>query len=313
VEDKKYEQIRFLAGSDEFRSSKANKQMKLRLLLPTVALTGLIAPATAQVPNGGFENWTTVGTYQDPSQWITFNALTSLGGSDPSCQQGTPGAVGNYYATITTRNTTLGLIQGIISVGDATSGNIGFAYSSRPAALTGQWQYGIQAGDSALVAVQLTKWNSATQSEDVIGVGAVEVGGSLTGWNTLNVPINYTSSQNPDTAFIAIASSMNSPVDGSFVKVDALAFGGTPAGISETEAAVALRVYPSPATDRLTITAEEPIAEVFIMDMTGRTVLRQEVNAGTAVLNVADYHSGRYLLQLRMADGKRMVRSFIKG
>lgn len=287
--------------------------MELRVLLPAVAIIGLLAPATAQVPNGGFENWITVGAYQDPSQWITFNALTSLGGGEPSCAQGTPGAVGNYYATVTTRNTTsFGLLPGIISVGDATTGSTGFAYSSRPAAMTGQWQYGIQPGDSALVAVQLSKWNTATQTEDIIGIGALEIAGTLTGWNALNVPINYVSSANPDSAFIVIASSTGSAVEGSFVKIDALGFGGTAAGINEMEQAVALRVYPSPVSDQLTISAEEPIAEILIMDMTGRTVLRQEVNSGTVTLNVADYQSGRYLLRSRMADGKLMVRSFVK-
>lgn len=287
--------------------------MKLRILLPSVALLGLAVNANAQIPNGSFENWMTPtgATYQDPVGWITFNGLTSLAGASPSCEQGSPGAVGNYYANLTTRNTAFGLIAGIIISGDGTTGTSGFAYNSRPAALTGQWQYGIQPLDTGMVIVYFTKWNATTQSSDSIGGGFAPVLGSHSGWTPLNIPITYFSSANPDTAIVGVFSSMNSPVEGSFIKIDALGF-GVSTGVAETADAAEIGIYPSPATNVVNVVADQPIAEVDLLDMTGRIVLKQSASAKSAIVDIADLNSGRYLVQLRMADGTRQVRSMVK-
>ncbi|MGV9014079.1 MAG: T9SS type A sorting domain-containing protein [Flavobacteriales bacterium] len=285
--------------------------MKHNLLI-LAAFAGLSsATALAQIPNGGFETWNTVGAYQDPAQWITFNALTSLAGAQPSCAQSSPGAVGSYYATLTTRNTAFGLLPGLMSIGNANSGATGFAYSSRPAALTGQWQYGIQPTDSGFVAIYLTKWNTTTQHSDSVGGGAVAAIGTLSGWHALNVPIQYFSAVNPDTAYIIIASSLNAPVDGSFIKIDDLGFGAA-SGIGELDQVLSLRVFPSLATDVVNVTAESPIADVTVMDLTGRTLLIKAVGAEQATVGVANLPTGRYFMQVRMLDGKRQVRSFVK-
>lgn len=287
--------------------------MKTRLLLPLVF--GVVSATTslAQVPNGGFENWSTVGTYLDPDGWITFNSLTSLAGASASCAQGSPGAVGSHYATVTTQNTVaFGVIQGILISGDGTTGTAGFPYTSRPGAMTGQWQYGIQPSDTGLVVVYLTKWNTATMTTDSVGGGAVAVQGSLSGWHPLNVPITYFTSVTPDTAYVAIISSSgDTPVAGSFISVDGLDF-GVASGVVEVEQVPSLRIYPSPATDVLNITAASPISDVEVLDLTGRSVVRKALGASGSTLDVADLPTGRYLLQVRMADGKRQVRSFVK-
>ncbi len=286
--------------------------MKLRILIPSVALIGFALQASAQVPNGGFETWNTVDTYLDPANWVTFNSVTALGGVAPSCEQGSPGAVGSHYATVTTRNTAFGLFPGIIISGDGTTGSTGFAYSSRPASLTGKWQYGIQPLDTGLVVVYFTKWNNATQSSDSVGGGAVQVLGTLSGWNNMSIPISYFSSAIPDTAFILIASSMNAAVEGSFIKIDDLGF-STVSGIEEEALAdQAIKLFPSPARDAVTISAERPIQQVKVMDMTGRTVLEQGANTAQLSMNVADLKSGRYLVQLQFANGDRQVRSLVK-
>lgn len=288
--------------------------MKLRVLLPSLAIACLSAPAIAQIPNGGFETWVTPSgaTYQDPAGWLTFNGLATFGGGMPTTEQGSPGAVGNYYATVTTRNGPFGLLQGVAISGDADSGAGGFAYSSRPAALTGQWQHGIQPQDTGMVAVYFTKWNAVTQSSDSVGGGVAVVLGSLSGWNAMNIPITYFSSATPDTAIIAIFSSMNAPVEGSFIKIDDLGFSSV-SGIGENSGiADVIKLFPSPATDVFTVSAERTIQQVSVMDMTGRTVLEQGTNASQITLNVADLKPGRYLVQLRFAKGDRQVRSMVK-
>lgn len=288
--------------------------MKTPILLAGLALACCATTASAQVPNGGFEDWYTPdgASYQDPVGWITFNGFTSIiPGSPASCEQGTPGAVGASYATVTTRTVTgFGTIPGIIITGDGNTGNSGFPYASRPAALTGQWQYDIHPQDTGMVVVYFSKWNNATQESDSVGGGAAMIMGVQNGWTNLNIPITYFNTDTPDSAFIAVSSSLNAPQAGSFVKVDDLGFGVSTA--VEEATATALRLFPSPATDVLNIAAEQRIAEVKVLDMAGRTVLEQGAATAQLQLNVANLHEGQYLVQLIMANGERLVRPFVK-
>ena len=290
---------------------KPRENMKNRLLLFSALGAFTIAPAVAQIPNGGFENWTTVGNYEDPTGWITFNSVTSLASALPSCAKGSPGAVGSYYATVTTRNTAFGMMPGIISVGNSTDGSTGFPYTSRPSMMTGQWQYGIQASDSGFVAVVFTKWNTSTQTSDAIGGGAVAVTGTLNGWQAMNIPITFDQTGNPDSAFVIIASSTNTPLDGSFIKIDALALSGS-AAIGEQTAAASLRLFPSPASDVLHVEAREAMAGVDVIDTDGRFMMQRGVDGKNVDLGVSDLSTGRYLLQVRWVDGTRSVRMFVK-
>jgi hypothetical protein len=127
----------------------------------------------------------------------------------------------------------------------------------------------------------------------------------------LNQSFQYLTGETPDSAFVFVASSLNSPVAGSFVKVDDLGFGGTSTGLPELDA-VALQVYPSPVASRLNVVAGAPMNELTVLDMTGRTVLHQVVSASDAVMNVADLEDGRYLVRILMKNGKQYVRSFVK-
>ena len=289
--------------------------MKTRILFAGLALACFGTITSAQVPNGGFENWVTPdgASYQDPVGWVTFNGLTSLiTGTPLSCEQGTPGAVGASYATVTTRAATgLGIVPGLLICGDGITGTPGFAYSGRPAAFTGQLQYGIQAGDTGMVVVYLTKWNVATLNADSVGGGAmVLMGNSPSSWQNMNIAIDYFSPANPDTAHIAIVTSAGEGVDGSFIKVDDLGFSGVSA-VAEAQA-TAFKLFPSPATDVLNIAAGQRIAEVKVLDMAGRAVIEQGVGTAQLQLNVANLREGRYLVQLLLADGERLVRPFVK-
>jgi hypothetical protein len=270
-------------------------------------MAGLAAPASAQVPNGGFESWVDHGTYMDPAGWLTYNDNVTSSGPVITVEQGFPGAVGAFYAKITTRELPIGsALQGWMSIN-------GFAYAGRPEGLTGQWQYGIQPGDTGMVTVALTKWNSTFGTRDPIAFGTLEVTGDLAGWHPLYVPFTYYSEEVADTAYIQFEASINfaDPVVGSFMKVDDLAFDGT-VGVEEQPALPVVRMFPSPATTALHIVADQRVAEVDVQDITGRTVLKQSTNAESTVVDIANLNPGRYLVQLHMAEGKPVVRSFVK-
>lgn len=263
--------------------------------------------AFAQIPNGGFESWVDQGSYMDPAGWLTYNDIENPSGPVITVEQGSPGAVGAFYALITTR-----AVPGATAIQGWCSLN-GFSFSSRPAELIGQWQYGIQPGDTGVVSIAMTKWNTTFGTRDPIAFGELKVTGDLTGWNPLSVPITYYSTEVPDSAYIQFEASIDfaDPVVGSFLKVDDLAFAGM-VGMQEQTAALELRIFPSPATDRLNVVADQRIAEVKVLDITGRTVLSRVTDGREVVLEVGGLNTGRYLVQLRMKDGTSMVRPFLK-
>ncbi|MEO8734253.1 MAG: T9SS type A sorting domain-containing protein, partial [Flavobacteriales bacterium] len=101
-------------------------------------------------------------------------------------------------------------------------------------------------------------------------------------------------------------------VEGSTISLDNLSFGGAASGIQEVQTSVGLRVYPTLATDVLNLIADQPLAEVDVLDLTGRNLISQATQAENLALNVSGLNTGRYLVQIRLADGRRLVRSFVK-
>lgn len=283
---------------------------KQALLFSTLGLLAL-TPAFAQIPNGGFEEWTTSGTIEDPTGWATMNSLTSVMGLDPSCAQGTGGPEGQYYAQLTTRDMSGTLLPGIMFTGSSMMEAPGFPNTLRPASLSGQWKYTIQSGDTGTVVVGFTKWNNQTLTTDNIGNGAAMLLGGVNSWTNFTIPVVYESQETPDTAVVIVMSSLGHPVVGSTVSLDALSFDGT-VGVHEATATDELKFYPSPATDVLHVEAARPIEAITVFGMDGRTVLERGVNANRSDLAVADLTTGRYLLQVRWADGRRTVRPFVK-
>ena len=281
---------------------------RLHLLLAATALFSI--PALAQIPNAGFENWYQVGSYQDPVGWVSSNEGTTAEGAGLSCEKGTPGAVGSSYAKLTSRTVTaIGVIPGQL-VSDANDMD-GFPYAARPAALNGQWKYAVQPNDAGVIIVTLTKFNASTQEDDAVGFGLVNVEGSQANWQNFSVPITYSSADTPDKALIIIMSSFFAGVEGSTLSVDDLGFGNA-TGIDETASLPELTIRPTLTTDLLTVITATPMAEISVMDMTGRSVKAVSVGQAEVEVQVSDLPAGRYFLSVRMNDGRRNIRSFVK-
>lgn len=247
---------------------------------------------SAQVPNGGFENWTNHGSYSEPTGWLTYNDVPTVGG--PTVEPGSPGHPGNHYASITTRQSPGGVmaIQGWIS---ASSNNprAGFPYGNRPAALTGQWQYNIPPTDSAQVLVAFSKWDGSSALP--IGIGKLAVTGAINGWTNFTVPISWLSAETPDTAYIQIVSSIDfgAAVIGSNVNVDDLAFSGS-AGISEHAVQQPVLIIHPLADDVLQITSSDA-GELQFFDAGGRLLATRSIQGINTTLSVSSLPKGLVL------------------
>lgn len=278
--------------------------MNLRLLLFSVLVALVFTSAKAQIPNGGFEDWTSNGLWEDPTGWTTTNYDCYGAGVPVACQKVDPGAVGDHCAHLTNEPLALNPAAGSISRS--------FPFTSRPTALTAQWFYSIQPGDSGNVSVIFTKWNSTTNSADHVGGCDFVFGGQVPGsWQAMNIPLGYDLSIDPDTAYVLVTSSIYPWLFGSFIQIDALDF-SYQTGIADLHAGKPFQLFPSPASDVIQVDAESPLNEVEIFSLDGRFLAHHDVHASHATVDVADLSPGRYLIHLRWEDGSRGVRMFMK-
>lgn len=74
---------------------------------------------------------------------------------------------------------------------------------------------------------------------------------------------------------------------------------------------MAVSLYPNPANDQVSFTLESD-AQVSVFDMTGRKVNEVNLTAGEAKLNVSEFQSGVYFVNIRYANGTTAVSKFVK-
>jgi hypothetical protein len=270
-------------------------------------------PAMAQIPNASFEQWSDQGGYSEPDGWITYNDVNTPQGYFTTVEPGSPGAAGSIYAWIQSRTTQSGsVIQGWMSAAPAGHGApAGFAYAARPAEFTGQWQYGIQPGDTARILVSLAHTVAGTR--ELIAAGELDVTGDLDAWSAFSVPLTYFNNTFPDTAYIEFTASkeFSSPVAGSFLKVDDLAFTGW-VGLAERNANTKLILYPSPATDLMHVQCDAQIERIYVVDAMGRSILEKAAAGNSAGFDLSTLASGTYIMAVVLANGARSVQRFEK-
>ena len=87
----------------------------------------------------------------------------------------------------------------------------------------------------------------------------------------------------------------------------------TPLEITTTEEnkALDINVYPNPATDYVTIKAED-LEEVTLMDMTGKTLSNAAAKGGTIRLDVSNLKAGVYLISAKTRSTSSFVKSILK-
>lgn len=284
--------------------------MKKTLLLSSFLISAVAA--SAQIPNAGFESWSTTGGYSNPDSWGTLNAMTTSM-SVYTAEKGMPGSPGTSYLKLTSKTVTgMGVMPGIAATGTINMSTMnvtgGFAYATRPANLTGSWQYMAMSGsDQGLIAVYLTKWNSTTMMRDTVANALRSLSGMAMSWATFSIPLTYKKGFAPDSALIVMSSSGMTPADGSYLFVDNLAFAGSgPTAISSTESIINnVTLYPNPAKDKLNISysiKEGGNHTIQILDLLGKTVSNQTVRAvqgnNRISIDIPTLVAGTYLLTL---------------
>ena len=288
----------------------------MKRILTIICMLASITAFSQAIPNEGFENWSKAGPMLMPDGW-------AIG---PTTMRSTDAHSGSYSMEFTVDTFTnplthtLDTVPGFAYTGPSSmlppKGKFfgGFAFTGRPDSITGWYKLTSVGNDTAMVYVALSKWNSTTNSRDIIGGVSFGTGTTVTSYNRFSEPLFYYSTATPDTAVILLSLGFVGKAKhfGSKAWVDDLAWaGGTIMGVEDQSLFSSnLKIYPNPATDKLNIqlTGNAKIKNVELVNIVGQTL----VNSNEAYLNLSSYPNGVYFVKVTDMAGKQSVSKFVK-
>lgn len=172
--------------------------------------------------NLGFENWN--GT--EPLNWTTSNELSMDGGGVQTVFKETehPGQ-GNAALRLVTGscpecpNFGMGFftlpfpdpVGGFVELGEI--GNEGIPYTKRPISVDFMYKSFPMGNDACCLHVELTRYNSETEEDEIVGECYFEANSTVSEWTNINIPFVYTSNLQPEKMNIFITSSIGSVPD----------------------------------------------------------------------------------------------------
>lgn len=297
---------------------------KITLIILTISFTTVLKAQINSIPNAGFENWTSMGSYEVPNQWGNLNTTTASNNVYTAIK-GSPGSPGNYYIKLITKNAGGVLKPGIIVSGDLDPQSLqaksGFPFTQQVKNLKGKYQFMGYGTDVATIAAWLTRWDQVLMHRDTIASLYRNTSGMLHVWTAFSFPFTYTSTELPDTAIVYISSSSGNPVEGSFIWLDDLAFEGTVTAAKDLIPSDVLNLYPCPAKEFIMVefTSRKPgTSALKILDAQGKIVLVTNVdvisgpNSLKIDLSRINTMPGLYYLQCKSPDGI-ITKQFIIG
>lgn len=267
----------------------------------------LILVKAQQIPNGGFENWTTQGPFEMPEAWD----------GRPSASKSTDMHSGNYAvkfetATFTNPQTsTLDTLPGVANTGmpgtgPGLPGISGFASNARPDSLTGWYKYLPVGNDSFVVRVVITKWNPSTNSRDEIS-NVSYFGPASISYSRFSFPIHYLNNEIPDTINVELINTMVQPPGiltlGTILLIDDLAFiGNGPNSVNQMNREKNLTCFPNPANESITL-SNLSSTKITLMNLLGETLrVINTNNLNTLNLDVSEFNNGIYLIKQSNGD-----------
>jgi Secretion system C-terminal sorting domain len=283
-----------------------------------ICLCGNLQPATAQnVPNGGFENWTTQGTVEYPNNWLTTDAISAGQGSPFSLgtvTKSTERHSGSFAAKMESK-TLFGvtlpafLVLGSRFINSNTFGIGGIPFTGRPGSLQFWYKLTVAANDSAGVYFVLTRGGGTTAQ--VIGAAAAILP-ARTGYSQFSLPVSYAAGLAPDSLRLFFVCGTSGVAASSTLWVDDLALSGAVAAAASAATQATLSIYPNPSTSGEFVLAslQNPAvatAPLRLYDAQGRLVRQQPAaplnEAHGRSVDLRGMPAGVYLLHLSTPDG----------
>lgn len=292
--------------------------MKKQVLF--IAFAGALSTLNAQTfPNGGFENWTSQGTYEDPQYWSGMNMM-SMFGAEETAIKSTQAHSGTYALKLITSISDIGgdgemdTLPGILMLGTTDilngTGTSGYPFAHRPDSLVGWYKLTSPDNDPFQLQVSATKWDAGNSSQETIGAAYYQ-GQPSAAYVRFSVPITYSDNSLPDSIQAFIGNGSNGSGAGNELYLDDLAFiYNSTAGIQEQTAQT--RLFPNPVNSQLSIESDQPIQQLFVKDLQGKQLFELNTNTEYYQLETGDLTPGVYFCELYFSNGSSQRLKFIK-
>src|ERR1035437_10128853 len=231
--------------------------MKKTIYIFFAMICAAVISKAQTIPNNGFENWTSMGSYDNPDSWGTMNNTTATSGIFTAVK-GIPGNPGNYYHQLTSTTVGASVVNGIAVCGKLDSISLqpisGMAFTLRPLNFTGKWQHMIYGSSQGSVSVKLTRWDSGLNQRITVASANRTLSGMVMSWASFTIPFVYSDGMFPDTCMIVLKASGTSPAEYDYLFVDNLAFTGSNVGIENNEIQLNnISVFPNPSNNLLQV------------------------------------------------------------
>lgn len=259
-------------------------KIKISVYLMCLALIFSSTNLWSQIPNQGFESWTTdLDGNLNPTTWETTNSSP-----DVSVSQYTPAYAGSYSMKVAVFD------PGFMGVPGYAM--LSFPYSSKPATISACIKTNIMPGDAVYVIVSLFNGDSIVASP---GNCSFMIDSTINQFTCFTFPITYQSPLVPDSANImVIAGKSGVTLVGTHIIIDDLTF-GLSTDIEESimpSSATLGRSFPNPASS----SASLPLNLQKASEITLRIfdVLGKEVKA----VSFGFLEKGDHLLDISLED-----------
>lgn len=279
------------------------KHMYMKRISITTLLILFITIAKAQLINTGFETWTSNGSYETPTGWVSYDQLSFPTTNIASVTKETDAKSGTYAAKIKVAGTSGQGFAGALACGNSLFAP-GVYFTQRPTQCSFYSKYKLFGSDSVAVEVSLTKYNPSTGTSDDVGIGYLSLGGTQNSYTKINIAITYLNSLIPDSLIVLFGIgdlNASNPVGtvGSYIFVDDLVL-GYPAGINEAFLNAPISIYPNPATEMVQINLNDDFtnAKIDICDVNGKIVY----SGNETKINTSKFTPGLYIVKITTND-----------
>lgn len=310
------------------------KKITILFLSCTTSFAGF----SQAIPNAGFETWVNntelTQSYMLPQGWMSGDMVNKVFNSaytGVSVSKSTQSYSGSFAVkmetVINSGDTVGGSVMSFSSINDFAGifngGNLGFPYSIRSTSLKGYYKFNSIGNDAAYINVSMTKWNTTTNTRDVLVEASYDITANAATYTLFDLPITYLDSESPDT--VLIDAGINGPVNqkshvGTTFYLDALSFTGTaPVGLDELYSDNRfVKLYPNPFNNSAIISIDIAVqlnnASIIIFDILGKEVKTiNNINKNEVILEKGEMSAGLYFYKLlnnssEVSNGKFIIR-----
>lgn len=268
-----------------------------------MVLIVLTITAKAQIPNNGFENWTSQGNYMDPQEWYTANPYsTSSFYPVTRSTDHYPSSVGDYSIRI---ENNVSLLPNYEAFGLASTRDLFnsmkplFPISGHPNSLTGYYKFIPQNNDTMWINVLLYL------EGDEVAWGRLSGTTAVSSWTSFNIPLSsYTAA---DSATIDLASyfanEYNVPYGNSVLYVDNLSFDNLITSVNEQSLDDnVFSIFPNPARNIVTLNISSSNYAEFVVNIynvAGSLISSESIQHKQQNIDVRDLNNGIYLVEIK--------------